>query len=747
MPFIKLQFKPGLNRDQTDYSNEGGWFECDKIRFRSGYPEKLGGWQRYTSNSFQGVCRQMWNWSTTYSDNLLALGTHQKAYIENGGYYNDITPLRAVNPTIDTPDSNNCIYTNTTSPNVVQIELPVAHEAETGDFVQISGVANVGTFNVAVTVQSVGGSNVYFIDGVQQPTLELAESSTYIFTYPSAHPFALSTTSNGTHGGGVEYTTGVTRNSGANTLTITVASGAPTLYYYCTIHSNMGAQANTPVPVSIGGIPASQINGNHEITVITGLTFTIPVTGPVTSNVTTGAGGTAIVIDFEIRPGFPITTAGYGWGTGTWGRDAWGLGSQEPVFFQQRDWWFDNFDNDLVMNIRNGTGYWWARGTTLDPATALSTRAITLQAYATAEGYSANAVPVKIMQLLVSQQDRHLLAFGSVPFGSTSVNDFDPMLIRWADQDTPGDWTPTDTNTAGDIRVSRGSRIVRALPSRQEILVWTDSHLYTLQFLGTTDVFGLQEYADNISVMSSRSMATASNITYWMGQDKFYAYTGRVETLPCTLRNHVFQNINMAQSDQVICSTNEQWNEVWWFYPAGEADFNNAYVVYNHLEKIWYYGTIERTAWLDTPLRRYPQAANTPLSDFSDGVLYNHEEGIDDDTDPLVAYIQSSDFDLGDGDVFMLSRRIIPDIGFSGSTANNPAVDMQIRTRNFPGSALTNNPNDSKIVVETSVDEFTSQVFMRARARQMAFKIRSEALGVQWQLGAPRLDAREDGRR
>jgi hypothetical protein len=285
------------------------------------------------------------------------------------------------------------------------------------------------------------------------------------------------------------------------------------------------------------------------------------------------------------------------------------------------------------------------------------------------------------------------------------------------------------------------------MPVRQEILIWTDSHLYTLQFLGTTDVFGLQEYADNISVMSSRAMATASNITYWMGQDKFYAYTGRVETLPCTLRNHVFQNLNMAQSDQVICSTNEQWNEVWWFYPAGEADFNNAYVVYNHLEKIWYYGTIERTAWLDTPLRRYPQAANTSLSNFSEGILYNHEEGIDADTDPLVAYIQSSDFDLADGDAFMLSRRIIPDVGFSGSTANNPAVDMQIRTRNFPGSALTNNPSDSKIVVETSVDQFTNQVFMRARARQMAFKIRSEALGVQWQLGAPRLDAREDGRR
>jgi hypothetical protein len=260
-------------------------------------------------------------------------------------------------------------------------------------------------------------------------------------------------------------------------------------------------------------------------------------------------------------------------------------------------------------------------------------------------------------------------------------------------------------------------------------------------------VFGLQEYADNISVMSSRAMATASNITYWMGQDKFYAYTGRVETLPCTLRNHVFQNFNMSQSDQVVCGTNEQWNEVWWFYPTNGEDYNNAYVVYNHLEKIWYYGTIERTAWLDTALRRYPQGANTPLSDFSAGVVYNHEEGIDADDAPMVSYIQSSDFDISDGEQFMLSRRIIPDIGFSGSTAQSPAVDMQIRARNFPGSTLSDNPSDSKIVVETSVDQYTDQVFMRARARQMAFKIQSETFGVQWQLGAPRLDAREDGRR
>jgi len=637
--FIKLQFKPGVNRDQTDYSNEGGWWECDKIRFRSGYPEKIGGWQKATSSTFQGVCRQMWNWVTTYSDNLLAVGTHQKIYIENGGYYNDITPLRPVDPTLDTPDTDNCVYTDTTEQGVVTIQLPNPHGLTTGDFVQISGVVG-----------------------------------------------------------------------------------------------------------PIGGVPADEINGNHQVTVVSGIVFTIPVTSTITSNVS-GSGGTAIVIDCEIPIGNSINTAGYGWGAGTWARGTWGLGSEEPIYLPQRDWWFDNFDNDLVMNIRNGVGYWWVRGANVNPGLALSTRAITLQAYATAEGFDANAVPVKIMQLMVSQQDKHLIAFGAVPFGSTNPDDFDPLLIRWASQDAPGEWTPSPTNSAGDLRVSRGSRIVRALPTRQEILVWTDSHLYTLQFLGTTDVFGLQEYADNVSIASPRAMATAANITYWMGQDKFYAYTGRVETLPCTLRNHVFQNLNFNQTDQIVCGTNEQWNEVWWFYPTANSDYNNAYVVYNHLEKIWYYGTIDRTAWLDTPLRQYPLGANTPLSDFAAGQTYNHEEGIDDDADPMVSYIQSSDFDLSDGDQFMLSRRVIPDIGFSGSTAQSPEVTMQIRARNFPGSTLSNEPSEGKLVVETSVDRYTDQVFIRARARQMAFKIQSETLGVQWQLGAPRLDAREDGRR
>jgi hypothetical protein len=543
--------------------------------------------------------------------------------------------------------------------------------------------------------------------------------------------------------------------AGSNTFAVTNTQKLVTV----TTTSALPSQLVTGEPAliagfvsALGGIPIIELNGARTITKTGANSFTFATTTAATS--TTSVSGAGYTVQAEITPGNAITVAGLGWGAGTWGRNVWGLGATSGgINFPQRDWWFDNFDNDLVMNIRNGAGYWWVRGTNDDPADSLATHAITLQDYATGEGYTASAVPVKIMQLLVSQQDRHLIAFGAVPFGSTSEADFDPLLIRWADQDTPGDWTPSQTNTAGDLRVSRGSKIIRALPTRQEVLVWTDTHLFTLQFLGTTDVFGLQEYADNISIASPRAMASAANITYWMGQDKFYAYTGRVETLPCTLRNHVFNNLNYAQTDQIISGTNEQWNEVWWFYPTADSSYNNAYVVYNHLERLWYYGTIDRTAWLDTPLRQNPQAANTPVTldgttaTTGSGYLYNHENGLDDDTLPMDSYIQSSDFDLDDGDQFMLTRRILPDVGFDGSTAATPEVTLTVRPRNFPGSTFSADAADTQRVIETSVGVYTDQVFIRARARQMALKVRSENLGVQWQLGAPRLDVRPDGRR
>lgn len=630
MPFQKLQFKPGVNRDQTNYTNEGGWYECDKIRFRSGMPEKIGGWLKATPEYMLGVCRQMFGWITSFSDNLLACGTNKKAYIEVGGYFYDITPLRATDPTLTTPVTDNCITTTNGSSTVTIVA--VGSNADVGNYVDIAGAS------------------------------------------------------------------------------------------------------------AVGGISATILNATHEVaTVINADAFTIIVGTTATSGST--GGGTGITLSFEIDTGFPIATLGYGWGTSTWSGDfAWGLGSSMGIDLPQQDWWFDQFDNDLVMNIRNGAIYYWQRGSSSDPATALATRAILLE-----DLPGATSVPNKAMQILVSQNDKHLLAFGCQPYAGGS-SDFDPLLIRWASQDAPEIWNPLATNSSGFLRVSRGSLIVRAIPTKQEILVFTEATLNSLQFTGTSDVFSLQEIGDNLSIIGPRAVTVVNNMTFWMGHDKFYVYSGRVETLPCTLRNHVFNNINFDQSDQVICGTNEGWNEVWWMYPTADSNYNNAYVIYNHLERIWYYGTIERTAWLDSPLREFPQAIHADnVNELS--YLLDHENGTNDDTVAMTAYIQSSDFDLTDGEQFMLTRRMIPDINFSGSTADSPEASFIIRPHNFPGGAYQSNPSNTQRVIQTTVGQYTNEVFMRARARQLALKVQSTGLDTQWQLGSPRLDMRPDGKR
>lgn len=625
----KLQFKPGLNRDQTNYSGEGGWYECDKIRFRSGYPQKMGGWLKANPTEILGVCRQLYGYITTNSDNLLALGTNVKVYLEPGSsVYRDITPTRAVYTNATTPSTGNCVDV-TNGSNVVNINI-TGHGAVTGDYVTFTGITGSGS------------------------------------------------------------------------------------------------------PDNIGGIPTSELNANHLITRVDANNFTITVSTAATSTVS-NAGGTGITAYFDISPGAPISVYGYGWGASAWGGGAWGAGSVSPVVTLQRDWFFDQFDNDLVMNIRQGTIYYW----TYNPS--ITGRATPLET-TTINGIAPADVPNKAMQILVAQNNKHLLAFGCQPYAGLST-DYDPLLIRWSTQDQPNVWTPTVTNSAGFIRVSRGSQIVNATATRQEILVFTESTLSSLQFTGTTDVFALQELADNISIISPRVVTTVNNMAFWMGQDKFYVYSGRVETLPCTLRNHVFQNLNFDQVDQIVCGTNEGWNEIWWFYPTANSQTNNAYVIYNHLERIWYYGTIERTAWLDNALRQYPQSVGGQY-------LYNHEQGVNDDTLPMNSYIQSNDFDITDGENFTLVKRILPDVNFEGSTAASPQVLMTLRPRNFPGSNYMAEPNEA--VTRTStvpVEQYTEQVFIRARARQMGFKISSVDLGVQWQLGSPRIDGRPDGKR
>jgi hypothetical protein len=641
MPLQKIQLRPGINRDTTNYSNEGGWFECDKIRFFSGFPQKIGGWVKTSPLSFIGVCRQLWNWITSFSDNFLAVGTNIKVYIEAGSVFYDITPLRT---TLVSPATDNCV--ETTSGLTTVIINVTGHGCEDGAYVTISGVTG-----------------------------------------------------------------------------------------------------------NVGGVPDAQINTEHEITKIDDDIFTITVTTAATLTVASG-GGTSIDIECQINPGFAITTAGYGWGTGGWGISPWGFSSDTPIFLPQRDWFFDNFDNDLVMNIRSevdangkaqgGPIYYWERGSAVVPSSALSTRAVLLSGV-TLNGVAPSAVPTSAMQIMVSQNDKHLLAFGCQPYEG-AADDYDPLLIRWASQDQPNEWEPRSTNSAGFLRVSRGSAIIRAIPTRQETIVLTDTHVYSLQFLGTTDVFGLQELADNTSIISSRATVTANNVLYWMGTDKFYAYDGRVQTLPCTLREYVFKDINFDQSDQIVCGTNEGFTEIWWFYPSAGSNSNDRYVIYNHLTNIWYYGNLERTAWLDVASREFPIAASTPEGS-STGLLYTHEVGLNDDESPLEAFCQSSDFDIGDGDQLMLTKRLIPDVSFNTSTATNPEVTFGIRSRNFPGSAYTNNALNEKPVIEASVDIYTEQVFIRTRGRQMALRVSSDGLNVQWQLGSPRIESRADGKR
>jgi len=682
MPLQKLQFKPGVNRDQTNYTNEGGWNACDKIRFRSGYPQKIGGWLRYSTQSLAGVCRQVFNWITTESYNYLALGTSKKLYIEAGQLIYDITPIRQ---TFTTTATDNC-FTTTNGSNTVTVTI-VGHGASEGDYVTFSGVVG-----------------------------------------------------------------------------------------------------------PIGGIPESEFNAEFIVDFSTVNIFTITTTTAATSS--TSGGGTAITAAFQIPIGNDNASIGYGWSAGVWSRGGWGEGAAIPTVNPQRDWFLQNFDNDLVANIRGGSIYYWAA------SSGTGARATLLSA-TTIDGNAPSDVPTEATQILVSQNDKHLICFGATPFGG---GNFDPLLIRWANQDQPNNWTPAPTNSAGFIRVSRGSAIVCAIVTRQEILIYTESTLNSMQFLGTGDVFGLQELADNISIISPRAAVTANNTVFWMGKEKFYAYGGRVETLPSTLRNHVFENINYNQAYQVISGTNEGWNEVWWFYPTADSQVNNAYVIYNHLERIWYYGTINRTAWADSPLRDYPQALSatyftgaiagstltvtgsstgllqigsvitgtgvatgtivtalgtgfggagtytvnipqlvTQTAMTGNSVIYNHEQGLNDNLLPIASYITSSDFDLTDGDQFILMKRIIPDVDFTGSTATAPEVTMTIKPHNFPGAAYQT--SESQQVISTTIDQFTDQIFIRARARQMGFQISSDVLDTQWQLGSPRIDGRPDGQR
>jgi len=644
MPLQKLQFRPGLNREGTDYSNEGGWYDGDKIRFRSGFPEKIGGWTRYSSNQFLGVCRSLWNWVTLSGSNLLGVGTSKKYYIEQGGVYSNVTPLIHTSNNLGAAAGPFTATANSTSLTVVD----ASYNPNAGDYIIISGAVSLGG-NVTANV--------------------------------------LNTT----------YTVTSIVNATAYTITLPVAA-----------------------------------NGSD-----------------------TGKGGATVKVEYEYPIGLDVAVAGIGWGSGPWGRGTWGSSYSGGVQDQLRLWTNDNYGEWLFIAARGGAIYYWKPSGTYPSGTAasLSVRAQDLATQATAAGYDGTFVPNKTNQVVSSAIQRFIICFGANPYDPLdSETAFDPLLVRWSDQENPYEWVPAVTNQSGEFRVTNGSFIVCARATRQEILVWTDAAIYSMQYLGPPYVWGFQILMDNISIISPNAAVTVNNVTYWMGTDKFYVYSGRVETLPCALRQYIFNDINKDQGFQVFAGGNEGYNEVWWFYCSNGSDSVDKYVIYNYLERVWYYGTMARTAWIDSPLRQFPQAA-----DYNNRIL-NHEAAVDDVSGetpvPINAYVQSSDFDIGDGHNFGFVWRILPDVNFNGSNTNGPYVTMTVKPRRNSGAPYgsADNPQVTSANNYTNesvytVQEFTGQVYTRLRGRQLAFRIESDSLGVAWQLGSPRIDIRNDGRR
>jgi hypothetical protein len=626
MPLKKLTLKPGVNKENTRYTNENGWYECDKVRFRQGTPEKIGGWTRISASTFLGVCRSLWNWVTLGNLNLIALGTNLKFYIARGGVYFDITPIRA------TVTINNNPFALTASTTVTVTDT--AHGCTTGDFVTFSGAVDIGGVGTNVTAAVLNQ--------------EFQVTVTSVDTY---------------------------------TITISV----------------------TPNATAIAGSPG---------------------------------GGAAVVAAYQLNTGSATAIPLTGWGAGAWSAGAWGIGGTSNTSIQL--WSQKNWGEDLVFGPRGGGMYYW------DATTGVTTRGVDLS---TVSG--ANGVPTKQNLVFVSDINRFVFAFGCNEIGSSVL---DPMLIRWSDQESATDWTPAATNQAGSLRLSDGSEIIAAIQARQEIVVFTDSAVYSLQYLGAPEVWGAQTLGSNISILSPNALAIGSGRIYWMGVDKFYVYDGRIQTLKCDLRRHIFGDFNQSQAAQVFAGTNEGFNEVWWFYCSANSMEIDRYVVYNYAEEIWYYGTMARTAWLDSGLLDYPIAA-TYL-----GNIVEHENGVDDNATgtptAINAYIESSEFDIEDGQNFGFVWRMLPDVTFVGSTANNPSLTMTLIPMKGAGSGF-NNPqslggSSSAAVTRTAtvpIEQFTNIVYIRVRGRQLIMKAESNALGVTWQLGSPRIDVRMDGRR
>ena len=626
MPLTKLQFRPGVNRETTSYTKEGGWFDGDKIRFRFGVPEKIGGWERASQSTFLGTCRALKPFVALDSSRYMGLGTNLKYYIEEGGAYYDITPVRATTAAGDvTFSASNGSSTLTVA--------DTAHGAVANDFVTFSGAASLG-----------------------------------------------------------------------------------------------------------GNVTAAVLNQEYQIdTVLNDNSYTVVAKDTsgvvVTANASdTGNGGSSVVGKYQINTGLDTSVSGTGWGVGTWGRLGWGdADASAGTTTVLRIWTHDNFGEDLIINVRDSGIFYW------DKTSGFSAPAVTLSSLGTDP-----TIPTIAKQVLVSDRDRHIIAFGCDPENNIGVQD--PLLIRFSGQESPTTWQSLPDNTAGDLRIGSGSEIVCAVETRQQVLVFTDVSLHAMQFLGPPFTFGINMLSENITIISPLAAIAHDDVVYWMGFEEFYAYGGQVQRLPCSVRSYVFDDFNRQQREKVFAAVNAAYSEIWWFYPSSTSNEIDRYVVWNFQEQAWYYGTLTRTAWVDRGINDFP------IATFTDGRQYFHELGLDDGTtvpeSAISAFIESSQIDIGEGEQFAFIRRIIPDVTFENSTAASPSVVFTTQVRNFPGgNYLHSDAATTTRTATTPVEQFTEQVHLRLRGRSFAMKISSDASQVQWRLGSPRLDIRPDGRR
>lgn len=845
MPLSKLTFKPGINKEGTTYSNEGGYYNCDKIRFRSGYAEKLGGWinQSY-SYTYNGVARTLFNWVAYDGANLLAVGTDSKYYIENGGQYRDITPIRTGPVTLGaTPIS-------TTSGSKVVTVTATGHGTSAGSYVTFYNASATGT--ISGTVLTITGT----VSGT----------------------FAVGQTVHGTN-----VTAGTTISSFGSG-----SGGAGT--YNLNNSSTVATPTAITTSVAVGGL---NIVGEYEVVSVP-TANTMRIASPIVATSTATGGGT-VLATYQLNAGGSIATLGVGWGATPWGSGGWGSPAGLAVTIPLRLWAQDIYEQDLIFcEIGGGIYYWeknvvtFPRAVTLETyvntqvktiksaatvppevsfssgsatitvdstdgistGTVISGTGIPAGAYVPADwnysttvplyvngsptvttavasglynfSYAGRHAPDETNFIIASDTSHFTIVLGSRPYNPEDfVPTFDPMLVRWSDQDNPYEWVAEATNQSGEQHLSNGSYLVTAINTRQEILVWSDAAVYNMQYVGPPYVWNFTLIGDNTSIISPNAVISVNTVVYWMGVDKFYMYNGRLETLQCSLWKFVYDNLNKNQKAQVVCGSNEGFSEIWWFYPSKYSQVNDSYVIFNYLEQTWYYGTMNRSAWLDSPLRAYPMAAfgirtsylttNINATDTTitlvDGASYPasgtvvidserityssidgssllgcvrgvegttaathlaytpvyygvsnqvmfHEVGTDDESTttpvPIASYLESSDFDIDDGQQFGFVWRVLPDITFRGSTAGSPQVVLSLKARLNSGSAYTTAFTDPTNVTRTStvpVEQYTGQVYTRIRGRQMAFRVDSSEIGVAWQIGAMRIDIRPDGRR